>query len=589
MAQNICQARIVASRQSHLQQTTSSSKSIDVISERAGVSGSTLPASSVSSHCSDIGIVIKCEVGSPENHCIDSMHEGQTIEDISCSPSVPHSTPIHLNCENNIHTISEICRSPSPCEDIASLLEASITVPSTETTDIHTAMQDVTMEPISTSTPKHEQGPTSRVARQLTVGQESQIIACDATNQGDDRAMRGDSPGGHALNITQHDPVTALPPHCSALPASVPALRVGFMAEQVQLSAPLVGYEIMEQRSKFTIYKINVHRNRDENWFIFRRYNDFVRLNDQLLELFPHFRLALPSKRIMGDNFEAEFLDARMQGLRAFLSNVTSHREVSASEPVRKFLCLDEPPGPHDSLEESRAQCTQLEEKVYSLQRSTQEKDAAITLLEEELALHRAEIDNLRKSLRFERALNASRGRDRSSLSASSHRSDASLAELDETEADQALKQNMKDRRGTSIAADILHNLVVTTAQVHIAQDKPHRLPSNGTHRTTSLSSGNSPLGGTAFHPSSPLGGNAFHPSSPLGDSVFHPSSTETYSHILRDSMSLRETINCSSGRSPIIGRDVFHDSQSGVEGNNNSSDRGKASLRHITFSEEAS
>ena len=27
---------------------------------------------------------------------------------------------------------------------------------------------------------------------------------------------------------------------------------------------------------------------------------------------------------------------------------------VCGSEPVRDFLCIDDPPGPHDSLEESR-------------------------------------------------------------------------------------------------------------------------------------------------------------------------------------------------------------------------------------------
>ena len=53
-----------------------------------------------------------------------------------------------------------------------------------------------------------------------------------------------------------------------------------------------------------------------------------------------------------------------------------------------------------DSFFFLQAVCDQLEEQVYSLQRLTQEKDAKIALLEEELALHKSEIDNLRKSLR---------------------------------------------------------------------------------------------------------------------------------------------------------------------------------------------
>ena len=128
----------------------------------------------------------------------------------------------------------------------------------------------------------------------------------------------------------------------------------------------------------------------------------------------------------------------------------------SCSEPVREFFCYDDPPGAHDSLEESKvcvcncchlslpinstlvgmvflfvqqectvtaeffltrnqeiyllensilylfqALCETLEEKVYDLKRALKEKDARILLLEEEVALHKAEVENLRKSLRY--------------------------------------------------------------------------------------------------------------------------------------------------------------------------------------------
>jgi sorting nexin-16 len=73
----------------------------------------------------------------------------------------------------------------------------------------------------------------------------------------------------------------------------------------------------------------------------------------QLGYIFPTFRLSLPPKKWFG-NFNPEFLEERQLGLQAFLNNIVGHRDVANSDPVREFLCLDDPPGPHDSLEESR-------------------------------------------------------------------------------------------------------------------------------------------------------------------------------------------------------------------------------------------
>ena len=77
-------------------------------------------------------------------------------------------------------------------------------------------------------------------------------------------------------------------------------------------------------------------------------------LRFKLRKLFPHFRLALPPKRWFGDNFDRDFLDDRQLGLQAFVNNVVGHKDVVRSAPAQHFFCLDNPPGPHDSLEESR-------------------------------------------------------------------------------------------------------------------------------------------------------------------------------------------------------------------------------------------
>lgn len=47
-------------------------------------------------------------------------------------------------------------------------------------------------------------------------------------------------------------------------------------------STPIIlGYEVMEERAKFTVYKILVKKTPEESWVVFRRYTDFSRLNDK--------------------------------------------------------------------------------------------------------------------------------------------------------------------------------------------------------------------------------------------------------------------------------------------------------------------
>uniref|UniRef100_A0A8C5QSR3 Sorting nexin-16 n=1 Tax=Leptobrachium leishanense TaxID=445787 RepID=A0A8C5QSR3_9ANUR len=144
----------------------------------------------------------------------------------------------------------------------------------------------------------------------------------------------------------------------------------------------ILGYEVMEERAKFTVYKILVKKSPDESWVVFRRYTDFSRLNEKLKEMFPGFRLALPPKRWFKDNYEYDFLEDRQLGLQAFLQNLVAHKDIAHCAPVRLFLCLDEPPGPFDSLEESRAFCETLEETNYRLQRDLLDKQKEVDELQ---------------------------------------------------------------------------------------------------------------------------------------------------------------------------------------------------------------
>ncbi|KAG7329725.1 hypothetical protein KOW79_005947 [Hemibagrus wyckioides] len=154
----------------------------------------------------------------------------------------------------------------------------------------------------------------------------------------------------------------------------------------------------MEERAKFTVYKILVRRAPDESWVIFRRYTDFIRLNDKLKEMFPKLRLSLPPKRRFKDNYDMNFLEERQVGLQAFLQNLVAQKDMTKSDVVRGFLCLDDPPGPFDSLDESKAYCETLEETNHRLQRELQDKQREIQSLRRILEDRDLQISGLEKS-----------------------------------------------------------------------------------------------------------------------------------------------------------------------------------------------
>lgn len=162
----------------------------------------------------------------------------------------------------------------------------------------------------------------------------------------------------------------------------------------------ILGYEVMEERAKFTVYKILVKKTPEESWVVFRRYTDFSRLNGKLKEMFPGFRLALPPKRWFKNNYNADFLEDRQLGLQAFLQNLVAHKDIANCLAVREFLCLDDPPGPFDSLEESRAFCETLEETNYHLQKELLEKQKEVESLKKLLSEKQLHIDTLENRIR---------------------------------------------------------------------------------------------------------------------------------------------------------------------------------------------
>lgn len=167
------------------------------------------------------------------------------------------------------------------------------------------------------------------------------------------------------------------------------------------LRIPIIGYEIMEERARFTVYKLRVENPfSNDCWLVLRRYTDFVRLHHKLKQISPHINLQLPKKKIFGDNFNAVFLDNRVQGLQMFVNSIMANNELRCSKMVREFFCLDEPPSYSESMEECRAIFEAQEETIAHLKLQINSKNDIILSLQQKLIQEIAANERLKNSLK---------------------------------------------------------------------------------------------------------------------------------------------------------------------------------------------
>ncbi|KAH8401242.1 hypothetical protein KR009_004028 [Drosophila setifemur] len=167
------------------------------------------------------------------------------------------------------------------------------------------------------------------------------------------------------------------------------------------LRVPIIGYEVMEERARFTVYKLRVENPESNDcWLVMRRYTDFVRLNGKLKQAYPNICLILPRKKLFGDNFNAVFLDNRVQGLQIFVNSVMAKEELRKCKLVREFFCLDEPPSYSESMEECRAIFEAQEETITHLKLQIQNKNDLILSLQQKLREEINEKEQLREALK---------------------------------------------------------------------------------------------------------------------------------------------------------------------------------------------
>ena len=79
------------------------------------------------------------------------------------------------------------------------------------------------------------------------------------------------------------------------------------------------------------------------NWFVNRRYSDFIWLREILISLFPTVLIPqLPKKKIGNRRFEEDFVQKRLKGLQHFLDEILTNELLKTSDPLITFLSFSE-------------------------------------------------------------------------------------------------------------------------------------------------------------------------------------------------------------------------------------------------------
>ena len=93
-------------------------------------------------------------------------------------------------------------------------------------------------------------------------------------------------------------------------------------------------------KNSYILYDITTPK---MNWYVNRRYSDFVWLRDTLVSLFPTRMIPqLPKKKIGNRRFENDFIEKRIKGLQTFLDGILNDDIIKTAECLISFLSFTE-------------------------------------------------------------------------------------------------------------------------------------------------------------------------------------------------------------------------------------------------------
>lgn len=198
------------------------------------------------------------------------------------------------------------------------------------------------------------------------------------------------------LHILYSNFTTSTPSNTSPIENIMQSSTFSMISDQDHIKIPIIGYEVMEERSRFTIFKLRIENYEKNNfWMILRRFTDFTRLHTKLRTIFPNSNLALPKKKWFGNNFSSGFLDTRIAGLQTFINTIMGNESMRKCSVVREFFCLDDPPLYSESMEECKAIFEAQEETIAHMKMQLKAKDELIANLSHELHIQKQQNEYL--------------------------------------------------------------------------------------------------------------------------------------------------------------------------------------------------
>ena len=91
-------------------------------------------------------------------------------------------------------------------------------------------------------------------------------------------------------------------------------------------------------KNSYLLYDITTQ---NFNWFVNRRYSDFVWLREVLSALFPTTLIPqLPKKKIGNRRFEEDFIEKRLKGLQFFLDEILKNETLKTAAPLHKLYLI---------------------------------------------------------------------------------------------------------------------------------------------------------------------------------------------------------------------------------------------------------
>jgi len=104
------------------------------------------------------------------------------------------------------------------------------------------------------------------------------------------------------------------------------------------LRVEVAGYGVCQTNAPYAVFVVCVQQENWEPWTVYRRYNGFQLLRDQLI----HLHTTISSLPVFNpENLQLEYLESCRETLDRWLQGIASNTNVLRTQSMYQFLCID--------------------------------------------------------------------------------------------------------------------------------------------------------------------------------------------------------------------------------------------------------